>query len=333
MDLTTDYMGWELKNPLVIGASPLSNDVDMIRRLVDAGGSAVVMHSLFTEQLVREQLAAHREMDFLSDSNAEGLSYFPDAEDYALGPDAYLEQVARLKAAVDVPVIGSLNGIAAGDWTHWAKLIADAGADGLELNVYYLPLDVDEPPDAVEQRFLDVLTQVKAQCELPVSMKLTTFFSSPVHMVRRLEQAGASGAVLFNRIFQPDIDIEELEIQPALSLSDPSLLKMRLLWLAAMFGRVDLSLIASGGVHSAEDVIKAVMAGASAVQMASALLSGGPDHLAAVLKGLEDWMVEREYDSLRQMRGSMSLLRCPDPEGYERANYIRTLQRWHVASG
>ncbi len=331
MDLSTDYMGWELKNPLIAGASPLSDDVDMVRRLEDAGVAAIVMHSLFTEQLTREQLGAHAQMDFLADSHPEALSYFPEAEDYALGPDEYLEQVARLKAAVDVPVIGSLNGIAAGDWTRWAELIAQAGADGIELNMYYLPLDPEESPTQVEQRFLTLLREVKSHCDVPIAMKLTSFLTSPVHMARQLDAAGADALVLFNRIFQPDIDIDELDVVTALDLSQPSMLKMRLLWLAAMFGRVDVSLAASGGVHSATDVIKAVMAGASAVQMTSALLTGGPTHLAMVKEELERWMVEREYDSLRQMRGSMSLLRCPDPEGYERANYIRTLQRWNLS--
>ncbi|MCP4805087.1 MAG: dihydroorotate dehydrogenase-like protein [Proteobacteria bacterium] len=329
MDLRTTYMGLDLANPLIVGASPLSDDVGMIRRLEDAGAGAIVMHSLFTEQLVRDQMAAHVGMDYIADSNPEGLSYFPDAEDYALGPDEYLAQIARLKEAVDVPVFGSLNGMAGGDWTRWAGLMAEAGADGLELNVYYLPLDGDESPDQVEARFLGALAQVKGHCDLPVAMKLTSFFSSPVHMARRLEAAGADALVLFNRVFQPDIDIEELEVTPALTLSDPSMLKMRLLWLAAMFGKVDIPLAASGGVHSTEDVIKAVMAGASGVQMTSALLSGGPEHLAQVLEGLEGWLVEHQYESLRQMCGSMSLLRCPDPESYERANYIRTLQRWH----
>ena len=328
MDLSTDYMGWELANPFVVGASPISDDIDLVRRFEDAGASAIVMHSLFTEQLTREQMAAHRHIDCLADCHAEALSYFPDAEDYALGPDEYLKQLARLKARVSMPVIGSLNGVMAGDWTRWAGLIEEAGADGLELNIYYLPLDGDEPPDAVERRFLDVLASVKGQCELPVAVKINSFFSSPVHMARRLEAGGADSLVLFNRIFHPDIDIDELDVLPATPGAQPSLLKIRLLWLAAMFGRVEMPLAASGGVASVEDVIKAVMAGASVVQMASALIAGGPEHLGAVREGLEAWLVERQYDSLRQMRGSMSLLRCPDPEGYERANFIETLRRW-----
>ena len=328
MDLSCQYMGFQLDNPLVVGASPLSDDVSAVERLADNGAAAVVMHSLFKEQVTREQLAAHAEMDFLANSHAEALSYFPEADDYALGPQEYLEQIARLKKAVDMPVIASLNGIAGGDWTRWAQLFQEAGADGIELNVYYLPLDGDESSAQVEQRFLDILTQVKACSTLPVAMKLTTFFSSPVYMARRLQAAGADALVLFNRLFHPDIDIEELEIQPTLTLSHPGILNERLLWLAAMHQRVDISLAASGGVHSVEDVIKAVMAGADAVQMTSALLRLGPQHLRLVRQQLKDWLEEREYNSLDQMRGSMSLLRCPEPENYERANYIQTLQRW-----
>ncbi len=328
MDLRTDYMGWELPSPFVVGASPLSDDVDAIRRLEDAGASAVVMHSLFTEQLTRDELAEHRDMDFLADSNAEALSYFPEDLGTRLEPDEYLDQIARLKAAVGMPVIASLNGVAAGDWARWAGLMQQAGADGLELNVYYLPLDGAEPPEAVEQRFVDVLTCVREHSGLPVAMKLTHFFSSPVHMAGRLEQAGAASLVLFNRLFPPDIDIEELEVQPALVLSEPGILKLRLLWLAAMAGHVQVPLAASGGVYSTTDVIKAVMAGASVVQMTSALLAGGPALLERVRTELSGWMEERQYRSLRQMRGSMSRQRCPDPEAYERANYIRTLQRW-----
>ncbi len=328
MDLSVDYMGLPLSSPLVVGASPLSDSVDTVRRLEDAGAAAVVMHSLFMEQFVRENMAMHRDMDFVSDSFAEALSFFPEPESFTLAPDEYLQQVARLKGAVEIPVIASLNGTCGGDWTQYAGLLAEAGADGLELNVYYLPLDGTEGPEAVERRFLDVLEQVVEQVELPVAMKLTSFFSSPVHMARRLAAAGADGLVLFNRLFLPDIDIEQLDVRPALSLSTPQILGERLLWLAAMYGEVDLPLAVTGGVHGAGDVIKAVMAGASVTQMTSALLRGGPEHLARVRGELSAWLEERGYASVDQLRGSMSLLRCPDPEAYERANYIKTLQDW-----
>jgi len=331
MDLRTDYMGFELGCPLVVGASPLSESVDNIRALEDAGAGAVVMHSLFMEQLVREQLEMHEALDYVSDASPEALSFLPEINEFNLGPDAYLEQVARLVAAVDIPVIASLNGTVAGDWTMSAARVAQAGADGLELNIYYLPLDGAESPEAVERRLTDIVRQVRAQVELPLAVKLTYFFSSPVHLAHRLAAAGADALVLFNRVFLPDIDIDALEIHPHLTYSDSSLLKLRLLWLGAMFGRVEASLAVTGGVHEAPDVIKAVMAGASVTQMTSALLRGGPAHLARVRAELAAWLEEREYDSLRQMRGSMSWLRCPDPEAYERANYIRTLQRWRPA--
>jgi dihydroorotate dehydrogenase (fumarate) len=329
MDLTTTCMGLTLKNPLVVGASPLSDDVGTVRALEDAGAAAVVMHSLFMEQLAWEQDSMLRDVLAHEHGFAEALTYSPEPVGYALGPEEYLEQVARLKSAVDIPVIGSLNGTQTGDWTHHAALIQQAGADGLELNVYYLPLDGAEPPDAVEERFLSVLTAVRAEVTIPVSMKLTSFFSSPIHLARRLEAAGASGFVLFNRLFPADIDIDALEVHPALHLSDPFILGVRLLWLAAMFGQVRASLAASGGVHETADVIKSVMAGASTVQMASVLLRRGPSHLARLGAELAAWMDEHDYTALSELHGSMSRQRCPDPEAWERPNYVRTLQQWH----
>jgi len=328
MDLTTTCMGLTLRNPLVVGASPLSDDVGMVRALEDAGAGAVVMHSLFMEQLAWEQDAMLRDVVAHEHGFAEALTYAPEPVGYALGPEEYLEQVARLKAAVDIPVIGSLNGTHTGDWTHYAALIEQAGADGLELNVYYLPLDGAEPPDAVEERFLSVLAAVRAEVSIPVSMKLTSFFSSPIHLARRLEKAGATGFALFNRLFPADIDIDELEIHATLHLSDPFILGVRLLWLAAMFGQVEASLAVSGGVHETSDVIKAVMAGASTVQMASVLLRRGPKHLARLHRELRAWMEEHEYAALSELHGSMSRQRCPDPDAWERGNYLRTLQQW-----
>lgn len=333
MDLSTTYMGLQLKNPLVVGASPLSDYVDLCKRLEDQGAAALVMHSLFMEQLFREQLEQHYQMDALAESHAESLSYFPEPTDYALGPDEYLEQVARLKGALGIPVIASLNGTASGRWVRHAKLIEEAGADGLELNLYYTPLHGAEAPDAVEQRFLDVLHAVKDQVKIPVSMKLGAFFSSPVNTAQRLVTAGADGLVLFNRIFHPDIDVDLLDITPAPHYSSPELLHQSLLWLAAMFGHVDTSLCASGGVYSSTDAIKAIMAGAHCVQMTSALLKNGTAHMGKVLTELTGWMEENEYESLLQMHGSMSLLRCPDPDAYERSNYLRTLQSWYPPPG
>lgn len=331
MDLTTPFMGMRIRNPLVVGASPLSDDLDACKRLEDAGVGAIVMRSLFMEQIERERQALLDHADDVHDAHAEALTYLPPVS-FKVGPAAYLEQIRRLKQAVSVPVVGSLNGIAVGAWVRYASLIEEAGADGLELNVYYLPLDGAESADEVERRHLAVLEAVKARVGIPVAMKLTHFFSSPVHLARRLEAAGADGLVLFAPLFHTDIDPEALEIVPALHHSDPGVLHSRLMWLAAMFGRVELPLTLSGGASTHLDIVKAVMSGASAVQMTTALLRQGPEHAARVVSRLGEWLEEHEYVSLEQMRGSMSLLRCPDPEALERANYIQVLQRWRSDS-
>ena len=328
MDLSTTYMGLALASPFVVGASPLSDDLDAIRRAEDAGASAVVMHSLFMEQVLREQLAELHHVSVHQDSYAEALSYYPATEHMTLGPQEYLEQIRRLKATVDIPVIASLNGSTAGYWTHYAGKLQAAGADGIELNVYHLPFDPEVCGGDVEQLHLDILRAVKDQLQIPVAMKIGYLLSSPVHFARRLSEAGADGIVVFNRIFHPDIDIDELELRPTLRLSHPGILRLRLLCLAAMFGQVDTSLICSGGIQTPTDVIKAVMAGANAVQMTSVLLSEGPGHIAHLQTELVRWMEEREYESVSQMHGSMSRMRCPDPQGYERSNYLRTLQVW-----
>ena len=329
MDFGTTYLGLELSNPLVAGASPLSDDVDACKRLEDAGTSAVVMHSLFMEQIAREQQAIAA-LDDHSHSSAEASSYFAEPVDFSLGPEEYLEQVAKLKQALKVPVIGSLNGTSVGRWTRYAKLIEQAGADALELNVYYLPLDGEEGPLEVEERYISILQSVREHVGIPVAMKLPYFFTAPVHLAKRLEAAGADGLVLFNRLYQPELDVEELSVRPVRPLSHSGSLKQRILWIAAMFGRVDCSLALTGGVHTPLDAIKAMMAGANVAQMTSALLMHGPEYTATMLHGIRAWMEENEYDSVRQMQGSMSLLRSPDPEAFERANYMRSLQTWNM---
>lgn len=330
MDTRTRFMGLSVDNPLVVGASPLSDDVSTCRALEDAGVAAIVMRSLFMEQIDRERAALLDHLDSVHDAHAEALTYLPPPDAFALGPVEYLEQLRRLKDAVDIPVVGSLNGTAVGAWVDTATQIEQAGADGLELNPYYLPLDGDEPSEAVEQRHLGVLAAVKARVSIPVSMKLTDFCSSPVHLGRRLAAAGADGLVLFAPLFHTDIDVETLEVVPSLPSSGAGELGARLLWLAAMFGRVPLPLTLSGGAHTHLDLVKAVMSGASAVQMTTALLQRGPGHAREVLDALVRWLDEHEYASLGQMCGSMSLLRCPDPEAFERGNYIQVLQRWAV---
>jgi dihydroorotate dehydrogenase (fumarate) len=328
MDLGTSLMGIPIGNPLVVGASPLTEDVGAIRACEDAGAGAVIMHSLFMEQIAREQLALVHDVESHEHAHPEASSYHPAPRGRSHGTHEYLEQVRLLKQAVSIPVIASLNGVTTGYWTHHAALLQQAGADGIELNVYYLPLDAVEDAAAVEQRFVDILASVKSEVDLPVAMKLTPFFTSPVHTLRRLRQVGADGFVLFNRLFHPQIDVENLEVHASLQLSDPSLLELRLLWLAAAFGQVDAPMSVSGGVSEVNDVLRAVMAGASSVQMTSALLSRGPGHLRPLRDGLIRWMEEHQYSSLQQMCGSMSRLRCPDPEAYERANYIGALQLW-----
>ncbi|MBI2833438.1 MAG: dihydroorotate dehydrogenase-like protein [Acidobacteria bacterium] len=328
MDLSTTYLGFKLPHPLMPGASPLVDDLGMVRQLEDAGAAAIVMHSLFEEQITLEQAGMIHHLLAHGESFAEALSYFPDPDDFALGPDRYLEQVRRVKAAVAVPVIASLNGTTPEGWVRYARLIQDAGADALELNLYYVATDARELGMQVELRVLDVARLVKAQVTIPVAVKLSPFYSSLPNLCRQLDLLGVEGLVLFNRFYQPDIDPDRLDTVPRLHLSDSSELLLRLRWLAILFGHVRGSLAATGGVHTTLDVVKAVMAGADGVQMVAALLQGGPDALQVIRHELERWLEEHEYESLRQMRGSMSLARCPHPEAFERGNYLQILQTW-----
>jgi dihydroorotate dehydrogenase (fumarate) len=328
MDLSTTYLGLPLAHPLITGASPLVDNLDLVRRLEDAGAAAITMHSLFEEQLTLEAAAVWRSMDAHADAHAEAASYFPHAHEYPLGPDQYLEQIRRIKAAVRVPVFASLNGASAEGWTSYASQIEQAGADALELNVYLLATDPERSGAEVEARVLEIARAVRAQVRIPIAMKLSPYYSSVAHLAAALDQVGINGLVLFNRFYQPDIDIETLTVAPHLRLSDPSELLLRVRWLAILAGRVRASLAASGGVHDAGDVIKAVMAGAHAVQLVSALLIGGPERLASLRRALAAWMTDHEYSSVAEMRGSMSLAHCPDPMAFERGNYMRILQTW-----
>lgn len=328
MDLSTTYLGLSLPHPLMPGASPLVDDLDMVRRLEDAGAAAIVMHSLFEEQITGERARTLHQIETHADSFSEAPSYFPDRSALSVGPEPYLEQIRRIKAAVRVPVIGSLNGTTATGWLDFARLIQQAGADALELNVYVVATDPQEHGEAVEQRALDILRKVKASVTIPVAVKLSPFFGSFAHVASQLDSLGADGLVLFNRFYQPDIDVETLEVIPRLQLSDSSELLLRLRWLAILSGHVRASLAVTGGVHTAVDAIKAVMAGAHAVQLVSALLQHGPEHLNTIREEMVRWMEAHEYHSLRQMQGSMNLTRCPDPAAFERANYVRVLQSW-----
>ncbi|MBM3318060.1 MAG: dihydroorotate dehydrogenase-like protein [Candidatus Eisenbacteria bacterium] len=328
MDLSTTYLGLQLPHPLMPGASPLTADLDAVKRLEDAGAAAIVMNSLFEEQFTREALAAQEAMETPAESFAEALSYFPRSDEFRLGPDEYFDRLRRIKETVGIPVIASLNGVTSGGWVRCAQQIVAAGADALELNVYYLATDPRESGAALEQKTVALLRAVKQVVAIPVAVKLSPFYSSLPHMARQLEEAGADGLVLFNRFYQPDIDIEELEAKRALELSTSAELLLRLRFLAILSGRGHASLAVTGGVHTAADAVKAIMAGAHAVQMVSALLQRGPAYLRQVCREVETWLERRGYASLAQMRGSMDLSRSPDPGAYERANYEHILQGW-----
>jgi dihydroorotate dehydrogenase (fumarate) len=328
MDLSTSYLGLSLPHPIMPGASPLVDDLDTVRELEDAGAAAIVMHSLFEEQITREELGLVHDVYVYDDASAEAMSYFPRPRDYALGPDRYLEQVRRIKAAVGLPVIGSLNGTTPEGWLRYAQLIAEAGADALELNFYHVATDPRENALEVEQRLLEIVRCIRGAVRIPIAVKISPFFSSLSNLARELDAAGADGLVLFNRFYQPDIDPEMLEAVPRLQFSTSGELLLRLRWLAILSGRLPLSFAATGGIHTGLDAVKAVLAGAHAVQMVAALLQGGPKRLAVVRRELSHWLDEHDYDSLRQAQGSMSLMRCPDPEAFERGNYVRILQTW-----
>jgi dihydroorotate dehydrogenase (fumarate) len=332
MNLTTTYMGMELANPLMVGASPMADDLDMARRLEDAGAAAIVMRSLFEEQIEGERHASVEHLEMYADVFAEASSFFPGAKEFSLAPDVYLEHIGRLKAAVSVPVIASLNGLSLTGWLRYAALIEQAGADALELNVYHVATQARETPESIENRIREVTRAVRQAVQIPLAIKLSPFFTSLPSMAMELRTTGIDGLVLFNRFYQPDIDLEELSVVPKLHLSDSSELLLRLRWLAILSGRCTTSLAASGGVHTATDAIKAIMAGAHAVQIVSALLKNGAGYLKILLNHLKIWMKEHEYESVRQMQGCLSLARCPDPAAFERANYMRVLNSWHGRS-
>jgi dihydroorotate dehydrogenase (fumarate) len=310
------------------GASPLVDDLDTVKRLEDAGAAAIVMHSLFEEQITREQVATFVHTERHGYSFGEAMTFFPSPEKFALGPEEYLDQVRRIKGAVRVPVVASLNGSTLGGWLGYARQMEQAGADALELNVYALASDPGEDAVAIEDRTVKMVQAVRGSVKIPVAVKLSPFYTSLAHFARRLDDAGADGLVLFNRFYQPDVDPEGLTVERKLQLSDSSELPLRMRWLAILSGRLRASLAVTGGVHTGLDALKAVMTGAHAVQIVSALLRRGPDHLRVVREELSAWLEEHEYDSLRQAQGSLNLQACPDPAVYERANYMLMLQSW-----
>lgn len=330
MDLSTSYLGFKLPHPFMAGAGPLADTLDGVKKLEDAGAAAVVMRSLFEEQIASEQLATNRSMDTPAESFAEALSYFPSPDEFVLGPQEYLEELRKIKAAVKIPVIASLNGSTLGGWLDYAKLMQQAGADALELNAYYLATDPNETGEAVERRTVEMVAAVKKAVSIPVAVKLSPYYSCMANVAKHLDGAAADGLILFNRFYQPDIDVEELEVVPDLNLSSSGALLLRLRWLAILSGRVHASLAVTGGVHTSLDAIKAVMCGAHAVQMVSALLKNGPKHIEKIRGEVAKWLEEHEYESLKQMQGSMSLQKCPDPKAFERANYMHVLQSWQT---
>jgi dihydroorotate dehydrogenase (fumarate) len=326
MDLSTKYLGLQLRTPLVASASPISQEIDGIRSLEDAGASAVVLYSLFEEQLRQEALELERDLNAGTESFAESLTYFPKSNEFHSGPEGYLNHIRKAKEAVDIPIIASLNGATLGGWTKYAKQIEQAGADAIECNIYFIPTNMELSGSEAENIYTDILRDVKISVHIPVAAKLSPFFSNLANMAKRLDQLGTDGLVLFNRFYQPDIDLEELEIRPNVLLSGPHELRLPLTWIGILYGRIRASLAATSGVHGPEDVIKLLMVGADVTMMCSALLRNGIGHLRHVEQGVQQWMENHEYESVQQMQGSMSQLRCPDPGAFERAQYMRAVK-------
>ncbi len=328
MDLTTTYMGMNLKHPIVASSSPLSGSIAGIKRLEDAGAAAVVMFSLFEEQLKHESAALEHLMTVGTNSFAESLTYLPEIDDYTVGPDAYLNLLRQASEAVDIPIIGSLNGITNSGWIEHAQLMQQAGAKGIELNIYYIPADLTTSGRAVEERYVEIVKAVKAAVTVPVAVKLSPFFSAIGSMAKALDDAGVDALVLFNRFYQPDFDLEKMEVAPNLNLSTADEIRLPLLWIAVLYGKLRASLGATRGVHTPAEVIKYLMAGADAVMTTSALLKNGVDYLGTLRNGLQTWMEMNQYQSVAQMKGSMSQQNVADPTSFERANYIKTLESY-----
>jgi dihydroorotate dehydrogenase (fumarate) len=325
VNITTSYLGMNLRSPLVASASPLSESVDNIRRMEDSGAGAVVLFSLFEEQIRREQEALYHHTTHSTDSFPEALTYFPEPETYHTGPDQYLELIRKAKAAVNIPIIASLNGSSIGGWTYFARKMQAAGADALELNVYYIPTDPKLNSDEVEETYLEILRHVKLAVSIPVAIKLSPYFSNMSNMAKKLDETGVNGLVLFNRFYQPDIDLETLEVKPNVILSSPHEMRLPLTWIGILYKRIHADLAATTGIHSGEDAIKMILAGANVTMMTSALLKNGIGHLSVVERQLKLWMEEHEYESVTQMRGSVSQMHAEDPTAFERAQYMRAL--------
>ncbi len=330
MKLATNYLGLKLRNPLIVGASPFSDSVHTACQLQDAGAAAIVMRSLFEEQIDAEQRALAHHLESVAESSPEATSFFPAYEEYQLTPDLYLRQIGQLKDSLTIPIIASLNGCRPGGWTGYAQKFARAGADAIELNLYQLVTNPEIAGDDVEADMLETVRRVASSVKIPVAVKISAFHTSPAQFTRALEHAGAAGVVIFNRFYQPHLNADDLEVEAQLKLSDSSELLMRLRWLAILSPHTRGSLAVTGGVHSTDDVARAILAGADGVQLVSVLLQHGPRVLSTLLNGLQQWMGEHGYTSVDEFRGAMNLKRCPDPAGFERANYVRILQSWRI---
>jgi dihydroorotate dehydrogenase (fumarate) len=328
MKLTTTYLGFKLRTPLVPSASPLSENIDNIKRMEDAGASAIVFHSLFEEQLRRDHREVHYYLEQSTESFAEALTYFPEPPAFKVGPEAYVEHIAKAKAAVEIPIIGSLNGATFGGWMKYAREIEQAGADALEVNIYSVPTDPDVSAEDIEQSYLTILASLKAQLKIPVAVKLSPYFTNLAQFARRLDRTGANALVLFNRFYQPDIELETLEILPNVLLSTPMAMRLPMRWIAILYGRIGANLAATSGIHRATDALKMLMAGADVTMLCSVLLRRGIGHIGVIEREMREWMEEHEYESVEQLKGSMSQKNCPDASAFERAQYMRALSTY-----
>lgn len=328
IDLTTSYMGLKLANPIVPSASPLSASLDNLKRMEDAGAAAVVLHSLFEEQIEFEAEALGHFLERGTDSYAEALTYFPAVHEFRREPDDYVEHIRKAKESVDIPIIPSLNGVSPGGWIRYARRFEEAGADAVELNVYYIPTSFHLMSYDIEDLYVKLLREVKKHVSVPVAMKLSPYFSAMPHVASLLDAEGADALVLFNRFYQPDVDIEELEVQPNLQLSTPADMRLPLRWIAILYGHIDASMALTSGIHSFEGVIKAIMVGADVANVCSLLLKEGVGKIRELLEGMTDWMEKHEYESIAQMKGSMSHRSCPEPAAFERANYMKVLNSY-----
>lgn len=329
MDLSTTYLGLNLRSPLVVGsAAPLTENVDNIKKMEDAGASAVVLHSFFEEQLRVEQLELHHHLTHGSESFAEALTYFPEPEIFHVGAEEYLNHIRQAKEKVDIPIIASLNGVSQGGWLDYAKRIEQAGADALELNVYYLPNDLEMSGTQVEENYLNILRMVKSEVKIPVAMKLSPYFSNMGNMAKQLAEAGADGLVLFNRFYQPDIDLEHLEVLPNVILSTPQAMRLPMHWIGMLYGRVNVDFAAVSGIHTSLDVLKMLMVGAKVTMLVSVLLRHSIAEIRKIEQSLTHWLSEHEYESVKQLQGSMSQINCPDPTAFERVQYMKAIQSY-----